>query len=330
MNRKGLVFSVLLTLLAGLSIISMGMGAVNINPSETLAALTGNPVKPMHTTILWDFRIARILLVILCGSSLASAGTAFQGLFRNPLADPYIVGASGGAALGVTLSVVLSKTGSAIGMGTAGFLGALAAVMLVYAIAETSNYGSMISLLLAGAALSTILSAVVSLLLILSDEVLHEVFTWLMGGFAGRSWSHLGQASVAAILGLVMTWSMARSLDALSAGESTAEALGLDLRKARLIIVIGASLSTAAAVSVSGIVGFIGLIAPHIARRLVGAKHAVVIPTAMLIGSILLLLADDLSRTLMAPMELPVGIFTALLGGPFFLYLLRRKGMKEM
>jgi iron complex transport system permease protein len=330
MNRKGLVFSVLLTLLAGLSIISMGMGAVNINPSETLAALTGNPVKPMHTTILWDFRIARILLVILCGSSLASAGTAFQGLFRNPLADPYIVGASGGAALGVTLSVVLSKTGSAIGMGTAGFLGALAAVLLVYAIAETSNYGSMISLLLAGAALSTILSAVVSLLLILSDEVLHEVFTWLMGGFAGRSWSHLGQASAAAILGLVMTWSMARSLDALSAGESTAEALGLDLRKARLIIVIGASLSTAAAVSVSGIVGFIGLIAPHIARRLVGAKHAVVIPTAMLIGSILLLLADDLSRTLMAPMELPVGIFTALLGGPFFLYLLRRKGMKEM
>lgn len=330
MKRKGLVFSVLLTLLGVLSIVSMGMGAVNINPTETLAALTGNPIKPMHTIILWDFRIARILLVILCGSSLASAGTAFQGLFRNPLADPYIVGASGGAALGVTLSVVLSKTGSVIGMGTAGFLGALAAVMLVYAIAETSNYGSMISLLLAGAALSTILSAIVALLLILSDEVLHEVFTWLMGGFAGRSWSHLGQASIAAVVGLVMTWSMARSLDALSAGESTAEALGLDLRKARLIIVIGASLSTAAAVSVSGIVGFIGLIAPHIARRLVGAKHAVVIPTAMLIGSILLLLADDLSRTLMAPMELPVGIFTALLGGPFFLYLLRRRGMKEM
>ena len=321
MTRTAWIFIGLAALLFIGSLLSLGMGAVNISPSETLAALSGNPIKPSHLTILWDFRVARVLLVILCGSALASAGAAFQGLFRNPLADPYIVGASGGAALGATLSVVFDRT---VPIGVAGFLGALGAVLLVYAIAEASNFGSVVSLLLAGAAMSTMLSAIVSLLLILSDEVLHEIFSWLMGGFSGRSWSHLTQASVAAFLGIAIILPMSRALDALSAGESSAEALGLDLRRARLLIVIGASLATAAAVSASGIIGFVGLIAPHLARRLVGASHAVVIPASMLLGSILLLVADDLARTIAAPLELPVGVFTALLGGPFFLYLLRK------
>jgi iron complex transport system permease protein len=326
MTRAAWIFPVLTVLLLALSLLSLGLGAVNIRPFETLAALSGNPVKPSHASILWDFRVARVLLVILCGSSLASAGAAFQGLFRNPLADPYIVGASGGAALGATLAVVFDR---AVPIGMAGFLGALAAVMVVYAIAEASNFGSVVSLLLAGAAMSTMLSAIVSLLLILSDEVLHEIFAWLMGGFSGRSWSHLTQAALPALLGLAVTLPMSRALDALSAGESSAEALGLDLRRARLLVVVGASLSTAAAVSASGIVGFVGLIAPHVARRLVGASHAAVIPASMLVGSLLLLVADDLARTLAAPLELPVGVFTALLGGPFFLFLLRR-GQKEL
>lgn len=321
MTRTASIFIGLTALLLVLSLLSLGMGAVSISPSETLSALSGNPVKESHATILWDFRVARVLLVILCGSALASAGSAFQGLFRNPLADPYIVGASGGAALGATLAVVFDRT---VPIGVAGFLGALGAVLIVYAIAEASNFGSVVSLLLAGAAMSTMLSAIVSLLLLLSDEVLHEIFSWLMGGFSGRSWSHLTQASVAAFLGIAIILPMSRALDALSAGESSAEALGLDLRRARLLIVIGASLATAAAVSASGIIGFVGLIAPHLARRLVGASHAVVIPASMLLGSILLLIADDLARTIAAPLELPVGVFTALLGGPFFLFLLRK------
>lgn len=329
MTRTRWFFIGLTAILIVGSILSLGMGAVSISPSETFAALSGHPVTSSHVTILWDFRVARVLLVVLCGAALASAGASLQGLFRNPLADPYIVGASGGAALGVTLSVVLGKTGPVIPISIAGFVGALAAVLLVYGIAEASNYGSMVSLLLAGAALSTMLSAIVSLLLLMSDEALHEIFAWLMGGFAGRSWSHLRQASFAAVLGILITLPMSRALDALSAGEASAEALGLDLRRARLLIVIGASLSTAAAVSASGIIGFIGLIAPHLARRLIGARHAVVIPASMLIGAILLLVADDIARTLMAPMELPVGVFTALLGGPFFLFLLRNTG-KEL
>jgi iron complex transport system permease protein len=325
MTRTAWIFIALTALLLVGSVLSLGMGAVSISPSETLAALSGNPVRASDAIIIWDFRVARVLLVLLCGSALASAGAAFQGLFRNPLADPYVVGASGGAALGATLAVVFGRT---VPIGVAGFLGALGAVLVVYVIAETSDFGSVVSLLLAGAALSTMLSAIVSLLLIMSNQVLHEVFAWLMGGFSGRSWSNLFQASIAALLGLAITLPMSRALDALSAGESSAEALGLDLRRARLLIVVGASLSTAAAVSASGIIGFVGLIAPHLARRLVGAAHAKVIPAAMLIGSILLLLADDLARTIAAPLELPVGVFTALLGGPFFLYLLRNpKGL---
>ena len=148
-----------------------------------------------------------------------------------------------------------------------------------------------------------------------------------MGGFSGRSWSHLRQACPIAFIGILMIWLMSRSLDALASGEESAEALGLNLSRSRFFIIIGASLATAAAVSVSGIVGFIGLIAPHISRRLVGAKHSTLIPISMLIGAILLLIGDNLARTVMAPLELPVGIFTALLGGPFFLYLLR-KGKK--
>ena len=331
MNKKNqtnliLIGGIAILLGAGM-LLSIGIGAVSLTSGEIFSALSGTPVKASHRAIVWDFRFARVLLVSLCGAALASAGTAFQGLFRNPLADPFIVGASGGAALGVTLSVVLGDTGPLFPIGTAGFIGAVLAVLLVYGIAKASNYGSLAALLLAGAALSTMLSAIVSLLLISSDEALHEVFTWLLGGFSGRSWSHLRQAIPIALTGIFIIWLMARSLDALSSGEESAEALGLNLSRSRFFIIIGASLATAAAVSVCGIVGFVGLIAPHISRQLVGAKHSMVIPTSMLIGAVLLLIGDNLARTLMAPIELPVGIFTALLGGPFFLYLLR-KGSK--
>ena len=303
---------------------STGVGAVALTPFEVYSGLIDNAIKPSHRAIIWDFRVARVLLVSLTGAALASAGTAFQGLFRNPLADPFIVGASGGAALGATLSVVLGENGPIIPMGTAGFIGAIIAVALVYIIAEVSNYGSISALLLAGAALSTMLSAFVSLLLLFSDEVLHEVFTWLMGGFSGRSWSHLKGATPIGVIGILIIIVMSRSLDALSSGDESAEALGLNLSRSRLLIIIGASLATAAAVSVSGIIGFIGLIAPHISRRLVGSKHLILIPTSMIVGAVLLLIGDNLARTVMAPLELPVGIFTALLGGPFFLFILSR------
>jgi iron complex transport system permease protein len=305
-------------------IVSLGVGAVPLSPSEVLAALNGNPVKASHGTIVWDFRLARVLLVAMCGAALAAAGAGFQGLFRNPLADPFIVGASGGAALGATLAVVLSDgSGPALPIGIAGFIGALLAVFLVYGLAEVSSYGSIAALLLAGVALSTVLSGIVSVLLLLSRETMHEVYGWLLGGFSGRSWTHLRQTAVIAGVGIGILWMMARPLDALLAGEDSAESLGLNLRRARFLIIAGASLATAAAVAAGGIIGFVGLIAPHLSRQLFGAGHARLIPASMLVGALLLLLADSLARTLMAPIELPVGVFTALLGVPFFLLLLR-------
>ncbi len=314
---------ILFLALLALSLISLGVGAVSLTPAETFAALMGNPVKASHRPIVWDFRLARVLLVILSGASLSAAGVGFQGLFRNPLADPYIVGASGGAALGATLSAILRGTAFSVPLGVGAFFGALFSVIIVFMIAEISNFGSLAGLLLAGAAMSSMLSALVSLLLMLSDEVLHEIFVWLMGGFSGRSWSHLSQAMYIAPVGILIIALMSRALDAFVTGEESAQALGLDLQKARLIVVMGASLATAATVAVSGIIGFIGLIAPHLARTMVGAKHAKVLPVAMLLGSLLLLFSDNIARTIMAPLEMPVGVFTALLGGPFFLYLLR-------
>jgi len=312
-----------LILIVGL-VVSLGVGAVSLTPHEVLAALSGAPVKSSHSTIVWDFRLARVLLVALCGASLAAAGTGFQGLFRNPLADPFVVGASGGAALGATLAVILSRASVlSIPIGFAGFFGALLAVSLVYALAESSSYGSVAGLLLAGVALSTLLAAIVSLLLLLSTGVMQEVFAWSLGGFSGRSWSHFWQTLLIAPIGIAILWLMARPLDALGGGDESAAALGLNLRQARFIVIAGASLATAAAVAAGGIIGFVGLIAPHLSRLLFGAKHAYLIPASMIMGSLLLLLADGLARTLMAPLELPIGVFTAMIGAPFFLILLR-------
>jgi iron complex transport system permease protein len=328
MTSRRLVFLLLLslTVLLGL-VISLGVGAVRLTPKEVFAALTGTPIKTFHSTIVWDFRLARGLLVCLCGAALSAAGVGFQGLFRNPLADPYIVGASSGAALGATLSVVLTHSSEmSLPINIAAFIGSLSAVFLVYLLTESSGFGSIAALLLAGAALSTMLSAIVSLLLILNDQALREVFAWLLGGFGGRSWNHLEQTVWVALIGIAALWLMSRPLDALAGGEDSAHALGLNLHWARFVIVGGASLATAAAVSAAGIIGFIGLISPHIARSLFGAGHAYLFPASMLIGMLLLLFADCLARGILPPLELPVGVLTALLGAPFFLFMLRWRG----
>lgn len=324
----GLSGLLLVTLVA-----SLGLGAVSLTPGQVLEVLAtrtpwGGSVEKVNVTIVWDLRLARALLAALIGAGLAAAGAAFQGLFRNPLADPFIVGASGGAALGATLAITAGLRWSGAGFGPvplAAFAGAILAVFVVYLVAETGGHAPAVALLLAGAALSTVLSAAVSLLMLLNDRALHEVFTWLLGGLGGRSWSHLKASTPYLLVGLSVLWLLARPLDALASGEETAQSLGLSLPHARGAIVAAASLTTAAAVAVGGIIGFVGLIAPHAARLLFGADHHRLIPASALLGALLLLLADDLARTVVAPVELPVGIVTALLGGPFFLYLLKTR-----
>ena len=320
----GLLVTVLLTL-----VLSLGVGAVALPPARVGAVLLDPGAAGLDrtdVTIVWDLRLPRVLLAALIGAGLAAAGAALQGLFRNPLADPFVVGASGGAALGATLAIVSGLQWSGAGFGPvplAAFVGALAAVALVYGVAEMGGIASPIALLLAGAALSTLLSAVVSLLMIIGDRGLHETFSWLLGGLSGRSWPQLRASGPYLLLSLAGLWLLARPLDALASGEETAQSLGLSLGQARAAAVAAASLCTAAAVAAGGIIGFVGLIAPHMARLLLGAGHGRVIPGSALLGALLMLLADDIARTVLAPIEIPVGIVTALLGGPFFLFLLK-------
>jgi iron complex transport system permease protein len=329
-NRRFVICMLgLLVLLLAALVLSLGVGAVYVPPRQVLHALLGSPdARPTDVAIVRDLRLARVLLAALIGAGLSVSGAAFQGLFRNPLADPFVVGASGGAALGATLAIVLGLNWRFAGFGPvplAAFAGALLAVFVVYNVAQVGGQTTAIALLLAGAALSTLLSAMVSLLMLLSDETLHEVFTWVMGGLSGRSWPHLWSSGPYLLAGVALLWLAARPLDALACGEETAQSLGLSLTYARGIVVGAASLATAAAVAAGGVIGFVGLVAPHIARLLFGATHRRVIPASALIGMLLLLLADDLARTAIAPVELPVGVVTSLLGGTFFLYLLKAR-----
>ena len=323
-RAASLLVGLILALLAVL-ILSLGVGAVSLTPAQVVAALwaraTAATAPSLQAAIIvWDLRLARALLAIVIGAGLAAAGAAYQAVFRNPLADPFVIGASGGAALGATVAIVIGLPAVL----PAAFVAAVAAVAAVYGLAQTGGRPSAINLLLAGAALSTLLSSLVSLVMFLSDRNLHEIFAWLMGGLGGRSWTHLATAAPIIGLGIAALWLLARPLDALALGEESAQSLGLNLAWARLGIVIAATVATAAAVAAGGIIGFVGLIVPHVARRLGGGSHAWLIPLSAALGGLLLLLADDLARTVMAPVELPVGILMALIGAPFFLWLLKR------
>jgi iron complex transport system permease protein len=311
-----------------LGLFCIGAGAVSIRPGDVFQILAGAIKEGTDYIIVMNFRLPRVILAALIGGGLAAAGTAFQGMFRNPLADPFVVGASGGAALGATVAIAFGisiQIGAFNTVPVAAFFGSIAAVFLVYLIAESGESASTVSLLLAGTALSTILSSAVSLIMLLSDKTLHETYTWLLGGLSGRSWKDLTGTAPFILTGSLALWLLSRPLDALASGEKTAKSLGLPIKKTRALIVLMASLTTAASVAAGGIIGFVGLVAPHIARIFFGSSHRRLIPASMLTGALLLMTADVLARTIVAPMELPAGIITSVTGGAFFLYLLKTR-----
>jgi iron complex transport system permease protein len=319
---------ILLGLAFAVALFSIGAGAVSISPGSVFKILMGKVTEGTEYIIVMNLRLPRVILASRIGGGLAVAGTAFQGMFRNPLASPFVVGASGGAALGATLAIAFGLSINVAGFNAVpitAFFGSIAAVFLVYLIAESGNDTSTISLLLAGTALSTILSSVVSLIMLLSDRTLHETYSWLLGGLSGRSWNDLMSTAPFILVGCFALWILSRPLDALASGEKTAKSLGLPVKKTRALIVLMASLTTAASVAAGGIIGFVGLVAPHIARLFFGSSHRRLIPASMLTGAILLMMADIISRTIVAPMELPAGIITSIIGGVFFLYLLKTK-----
>jgi iron complex transport system permease protein len=310
--------------LALAAVFSLAVGSTDIPARRTLEILTTSGPS-LERTILVDLRLPRIFLAIVVGAGLAGAGTAYQGLFLNPLADPFVIGASSGAALGATTSILLNLGALPL----AAFLGALGAVGLVYLLGGSGGGGgssSPLGLLLAGAAVSTIVGSLVSLLMILNDKSLGVIFNWLLGGLSTATWRELGYGAPMIGAGLVMLWLLSRPLDALALGDDTASSLGLSVVGFRFAIVLAATIATAAAVATAGIIGFVGLVAPHAARLIVGGRNGRLLPASCLFGALLLLLADDAARILAEPREIPVSIVTALVGGPFFLYLLRRRG----
>ena len=316
----------LAVLLVAVVLASAAVGSVRVHPVVVAqAALDAFPglafdVPQTRRTIVVGIRLPRIALAAVVGFSLATAGTVMQGFFRNPMADPSIIGVSAGAALGAVAVIALGPVIPA-GIEIAAFVGALAAAGAVYLIATEGGRTPVATLLLAGIAVQTFLGAMVSLLLLGSGESLREAVFWLMGHLANSDWNEVAVVLPIVVIGFVLMLPFTEDLNILLLGEEEAHSLGIPVGRVKVILLAGASLVTAAGVSVAGVIGFVGLVVPHIMRLLVGPDHRVLLPTSALAGASFLVAADTLARA--GPAEIPVGIVTAFVGAPFFLYLLR-------
>ena len=282
-----------------------------------------------HEAIILNVRLPRVILGILVGMSLAVAGGCFQALLRNPMADPYVIGVSSGASFGAALAIVLNLQLMFLGANWAvtifAFCGALAAIVAVYRIAAVNGHIPVATLLLAGIAVAAFLSSCVSFLMVMGGKDLHGIVFWIMGSLASYNWSYIKVLLPLVIAGGGIIFWHARSLNVMVLGEETAKCLGLDVDRVKKILFASCSLVVAAAVSVSGVIGFVGLIIPHVVRLCVGPDHRVLLPASALSGALFLVLCDTLARTVLAPVEIPVGMVTSLMGAPFFIFLLVRR-----
>jgi iron complex transport system permease protein len=323
---------VIVVLLLGALVLGVGMGTVSIDAGDTLGIL-GHRLLGLDGTRTWteqaevivmDLRLPRVLTTMLVGMALAVAGVTFQGLLRNPLADPYVLGTASGAALGAAIAVMIPIRSVFLGFGLLNglaFIGALLAVTVVYRLARLSGLAPLTGLLLTGYAVGSLLAAGLAMAMYLSGAGLRQIFGYLLGGFSSASWEHLAGALPLVLIGSVLIMLRARTLNGLLLGEETAAHLGIDVGRERRILLALASLVTAAAVAISGLIGFIGLVVPHVVRLLVGPSARLVLPLSALGGAALLAYADLAARLLG---DIPVGVVTALLGAPFFIVVLRR------
>lgn len=330
-GRRLLLLTVLPLLALAAMVAAVGIGAVGVPLKETAAIIwaalrgaTSGPVVPRETIIL-QVRLPRILLGFVIGASLSVAGTAFQGLLQNPLADPYTIGVSSGAAVGATAAMLfLPGAASASFIPLCGFAGALLALFTVYTLGSVGGRLPVVTVLLAGVVVSSFLSAVISLGMLFAGEQMRNIFFWLAGGLGQKGWSMFTLIIPYFVVGLALLLYRARDLNIILLGEEDALSLGVDVERTKRWILAAASLITAGAVSVSGMIGFVGLIVPHAMRIIIGADHRYLFPAALFGGGIFLVAADTFARVVISPAEIPVGIVTAFLGAPFFIYLLRR------
>jgi len=337
-GRLGHVRRPVVLVLAGLALLALALvagiaaGTVAIAPADTLGILgrrlLGLDIAPTWAataeTIVIDLRLPRVLTAMVVGGGLAVAGAAFQGLLRNPLADPYVLGTASGAAFGAAIAVLIPVRTLIVEFGLLhglAFVGALGAVLVVYKLSRVGATSPMTSMLLTGYAVSSLLAAGLAMAMYLSGAGLRQIFAYLLGGFEASSWGRLAVAAPLIVIASIGISMRARSLNGMLLGEEAAAHLGVDVRRERAILLALASLATAAAVAVSGLIGFVGLVAPHVVRLVVGPNARLVLPLAALLGASLMVGADLAARLLG---DIPVGVITAVIGAPFFLVLLRR------
>jgi iron complex transport system permease protein len=317
--------------LAGSAVLSLVTGPVDTALSDAVSALVGGDGGGTQAVILMEIRLPRVLLAILVGSALALSGVVMQGFFQNPMADPYIVGVSSGAGLGATVAMGLGIDFwffGLSGIGLMAFAGALIVTALVYMISLRGGQLPVTTVLLSGVALGALASSITSYWMVAVRGDLFDtqrILFWLMGSLASRRWEHVHLAWPQILAGALFLQWMARDLNVLVQGEENALYLGIDVERSKRLLLVGASLVAAAAVSVSGIIGFVGLVVPHVMRLWIGPDHRWLLPASMLGGAVLLVNADLLARIVIEPAELPIGIITSVLGCPFFLYLLRKR-----
>ena len=336
-RRRVVVATTAVAIVAVAAIAGLLVGPVHLELSGVLSELFGwlpfagdGGLEEQQATILWQLRAPRVALACVVGACLAVSGAAYQGAFRNPLADPYLLGAAAGAGLGATIALVSGAAGS-FAAGTpllplASFAGALAGVAIAYAIGGSMGGRTTTGLVLAGVAVASFLTAVQTFVQQQNSDTLREVYTWILGRLGTAGWDDVVLILPYAVVSIAVLLVHGRLLDVLGLGDDEAAGLGLRPARVRLSVVVAASLATAAAVSVAGLIGFVGIIVPHAVRMVVGASNRWVVPLSALAGAAFLVLADLAARTVVAPAELPIGVVTAVIGAPFFALLLRRSG----
>ena len=321
------VLTVLGTVIAGVCI-----GAVHIAPIDALAVIA-NHIPGVHcatsasasdSAIIWDLRFPRIVLALLVGAMLATSGCSYQGTFRNPLADPYLLGVSAGAGLGATTCIVLTSNHNVHWLlPLAAFIGAMIAVALTYSLGRSALVGrSATSLVLAGVAVASMLTAIQTLIQQRNSDKIREVYGWILGRLSTSGWTDVELVAPYIVICIAVLFQYRRVLDVFAVGDEEALTMGLPVARARAAIIIAASLGTAAAVSVTGLIGFVGIIVPHSLRLLMGNSYRRLLPQTAIFGGVFLVCADIIARTALAPQEIPIGVVTALIGAPFFLLVL--------
>jgi iron complex transport system permease protein len=318
-------------------VLGLVLGPIPINTTGALAEildrLTGLHVRTgltqVEASIVWQIRAPRVALGLLVGGMLAMSGGAYQGVFRNPLADPYLLGVAAGAGLGATIAIgagAEGATGPLAWVPIAAFAGALCAVGLTYLLGVRGGERSPATLLLAGIAISSVLTALQTYLQLRQTQTLRDVYSWILGDLSTAGWYEVVLLLPYVVVSGAVLLALRRRLDVLAVGDDEAASLGVDVARTRLVVLAVASLGTAAAVSVSGLIGFVGIIVPHAVRLLGGTSYRSVLPLSFVAGGAFLVLADLVARTVLSPAELPIGVVTAALGGPFFVLILRRRG----